>query len=110
MWNFSSSQDCVNALNEAIDNREEGIMVKVPDSAYKPNKRTGGWYKVKPEYVGGLMDELDLLVVGGYFGVGRRSGLMSHFLCAVADRKEGEDKPRKFHSFCKVLLKTNRFS
>ena len=96
------SQDCINALNDAIDGKEEGIMVKMPESAYKPNTRKGGWYKIKPEYVNNLMDELDVLVVGGNFGVGHRSGMMSHFLCALADRKDGEDKPKKFHSFCKV--------
>ena len=78
-------------------------MVKMPESAYKPNTRKGGWYKIKPEYVNNLMDELDVLVVGGYFGVGHRSGMMSHFLCALADRRDGEDKPKKFHSFCKVF-------
>ncbi|KAI4882046.1 hypothetical protein NFI96_007673 [Prochilodus magdalenae] len=67
-------QEVVNALNEAIDNREEGIMVKDPMSIYKPDKRGEGWLKIKPEYVDGLMDELDLLIVGGYWGKGRRSG------------------------------------
>ena len=97
------SQDCINALNDAIDGKEEGIMVKMPESAYKPNTRKGGWYKIKPEYVNNLMDELDVLVIGGYFGVGHRSGMMSHFLCALADKNDGEDKPKKFHSFCKVF-------
>lgn len=97
-----SRQDCADALNDAIDRREEGIMVKDPDSIYKPNTRKGGWYKIKPEYVGGLMDELDLLVVGGFFGVGSRSHMMSHFLCAVAVPSPGDEKPTTFHTFCKV--------
>lgn len=97
-----SNQDCADALNEAIDGREEGIMVKNPESVYRPNTRKGGWFKVKPEYVGGLMDELDVLVVGGYFGVGHRSGMMSHFLCAVAVPAEEGEEPKIFHSFCKV--------
>ncbi|ELU10753.1 hypothetical protein CAPTEDRAFT_17890 [Capitella teleta] len=98
-----TKQECIDALNEAIDGREEGIMVKDPDSVYKPNTRKGGWYKIKPEYVGGLMDELDLIVVGGYMGVGRRAGLMSHFLCALAVPPEDpDDKPSVFHSFCRV--------
>ena len=92
----------MDALNEAIDNREEGIVVKDPQSVYKPNNRKGGWYKLKPEYIGGLMDELDVLVVGGYFGVGHRAGLMSHFLCAVAVPPLQGEKPTLFHSFCKV--------
>ena len=33
-------------LNKAIDQREEGIVLKDPDSIYKPNARTGGWLKV----------------------------------------------------------------
>ncbi len=73
-------QDCVDALNDAIDSREEGIMIKDPESVYKPNTRKGGWYKLKPEYVDGLMDELDLVIVGGYFGTGTRGGLLSHFM------------------------------
>ena len=36
-----SSQECADALNEAIDNKEEGIMVKLADSVYKPNTRKG---------------------------------------------------------------------
>jgi DNA ligase-4 len=90
------------ALNEAIDGREEGIMVKRPDSIYKPNTRKGGWFKIKPEYVGGLMDELDVCIIGGYFGVGRRAGMMSHFLCGVAVPSPEGEHPAVFQSFCKV--------
>ena len=39
----------INELNEAIDNRLEGIVLKDPTSIYKPNTRKGGWYKIKPE-------------------------------------------------------------
>lgn len=102
LLNLLFSQDCADALNDAIDGREEGIMVKNLESVYRPNTRKGGWFKVKPEYVGGLMDELDVLVVGGFFGVGHRSGMMSHFLCAVAVPPEEGEEPKIFHSFCKV--------
>ncbi|XP_051558436.1 DNA ligase 4 [Myxocyprinus asiaticus] len=95
-------QEVVNALNEAIDNREEGIMVKDPMSIYKPDKRGEGWLKIKPEYVDGLMDELDLLIVGGYWGKGRRSGMLSHFLCAVAEVPSPGEKPTVFHTICRI--------
>ncbi|KAM4602275.1 DNA ligase 4 [Polymixia lowei] len=95
-------QEVVNALNEAIDNREEGIMVKDPLSIYKPDKRGEGWLKIKPEYVDGLMDELDLLIVGGYWGKGRRGGMMSHFLCAVAEAPRPGEKPTIFHTICRI--------
>lgn len=98
-----STKDVVSALNDAIDSREEGIMVKDPMSIYKPDKRGEGWLKIKPEYVDGLMDELDLLIVGGYWGKGRRGGMMSHFLCAVAEApKPGETKPSLFHTLCRI--------
>ncbi|XP_068735127.1 DNA ligase 4-like [Montipora capricornis] len=100
----SSRGDVVKALNEAIDKREEGLVIKSPSSIYKPNVRSGsGWIKIKPEYVDSLSDEMDLLIVGGYFGVGRRSGMISHFMCAVAVPSgiPGQH-PSVFHSFCKV--------
>ncbi|XP_044287857.1 DNA ligase 4 [Varanus komodoensis] len=98
----STQKEVVDALNEAIDNREEGIVVKDPMSIYKPDKRGEGWLKIKPEYVNGLMDELDLLIVGGYWGKGLRGGMMSHFLCAVAETPLPGKKPSVFHSICRV--------
>ncbi|KYO41296.1 DNA ligase 4 [Alligator mississippiensis] len=77
-------------------------MVKDPTSIYKPDKRGEGWLKIKPEYVTGLMDELDLLIVGGYWGKGLRGGMMSHFLCAVAEIPTPGGKPSVFHSICRV--------
>ncbi|XP_039278065.1 DNA ligase 4 [Nilaparvata lugens] len=84
----SSRADVMKSLNDAIDNREEGIILKHPESIYKPNLRTGGWYKIKPEYTDGAMTDLDLLIIGGYYGEGRRKGLVSHFLLGVAAVKE----------------------
>ncbi|KAM9835850.1 DNA ligase 4 [Aulostomus maculatus] len=95
-------QEVVNSLNDAIDSREEGIMVKDPLSIYKPDKRGEGWLKIKPEYVDGLMDELDLLIVGGYMGKGRRGGMVSHFLCAVAEAPKPGEKPSVFHTLCRI--------
>nr|XP_055036477.1 DNA ligase 4 [Misgurnus anguillicaudatus] len=97
-----TTQEVVNALNEAIDSREEGIMIKDPMSIYKPDKRGKEWLKIKPEYVDGLMDELDLLIVGGYWGKGRRSGMLSHFLCAVAEEPSPGEKPTVFHTICRI--------
>ncbi len=85
-------------------------------SVYKPNVRSGsGWYKVKPDYMIGMNDDLDLLIVGGYYGTGRRTGLLSHFLLGVAfvDKKPSTEpkidddmeeivEPKIFYSFCKV--------
>ena len=36
-----SREDLVAALNDAIDRREEGLMVKHPGATYRPDKRKG---------------------------------------------------------------------
>lgn len=97
-----TNKEVIDALNEAIDKREEGIMIKHPLSIYKPDKRGEGWLKIKPEYVTGLMDELDIIIVGGYWGKGSRGGMMSHFLCAVAEKPPSGEEPSVFHTLCRV--------
>jgi len=34
-------EEVVAALNEAIDSREEGLLIKHPQSTYQPDKRKG---------------------------------------------------------------------
>eukprot|EP00397_Hematodinium_sp_SG-2012_P016397 GEMP01016728.1.p1 GENE.GEMP01016728.1~~GEMP01016728.1.p1 ORF type:complete len:788 (+),score=189.85 GEMP01016728.1:182-2545(+) len=63
---FDRSSELEPLLLKAIDNKEEGIMVKDVTSVYKFNYRNYGWFKMKPEH-GGLTDHIDLLVIGGYF-------------------------------------------
>lgn len=43
-------------------------MLKDPDSIYSPKERGQSWLKLKGEYVEGLSDTLDLIIMGGYFG------------------------------------------
>ena len=41
------------------------MIIKHPDSVYAPNKRKGSeWFKVKPEYAAGVVDDLDLIIIG----------------------------------------------
>lgn len=104
----STTEEIVNALDAAILNREEGIMIKDMESTYVPNERKNKWIKLKPEYVDGVGDDLDLIILGGYYGtgLGRRGGTISHFLLGVAAQREestdGSGKPTLFYSFCKV--------
>ena len=95
-----SKAEVIEALNNAIDNREEGLVLKDPPGLYKPNARSGsGWIKLKPDYENQLMDQLDLLVLGGYFGSGSGGGKITHFLMGLADRS-GETA--KYVTFCRV--------
>ncbi|KRX89088.1 MAP kinase-activated protein kinase 2 [Trichinella pseudospiralis] len=43
-----------------------------------------------PDYINGLIDDLDVLIVGGYFGTGRRSNLLSHFMIALMENYDKE--------------------
>lgn len=76
-----------------------------PRSIYRLNDRNDDWMKVKPEYMTEFGESLDLLVLGGYWGSGKRGGILSSYLCGVRvdgnHLKPGES-PMKFWSFCKV--------
>ena len=69
----SNRKAVIDALNDAIDRHEEGIVLKDPESVYKPGVRSkGGWLKIKPEYTNELMDQCDMIILGGYYGGGKR--------------------------------------
>ncbi|XP_065335066.1 DNA ligase 4 [Cloeon dipterum] len=104
-WTVTNEVEVRESLNRAIDNRDEGIMLKDPNSVYKPSKeRKGGWWKIKPEYNNELMEHLDVIVLGGYFGEGRlRGGLVSQFLLGVAKPPAVPGGvPTEFFSFSRV--------
>eukprot|EP00916_Digyalum_oweni_P009279 GHVL01015670.1.p1 GENE.GHVL01015670.1~~GHVL01015670.1.p1 ORF type:complete len:742 (-),score=161.60 GHVL01015670.1:259-2484(-) len=67
----SDPKECLKLLDEATERREEGLMLKDPNSLYFLAERKKGWYKLKPEY-GELSESLDLLVIGAYLGDGSR--------------------------------------
>uniref|UniRef100_A0A2A4K4N2 DNA ligase 4 n=1 Tax=Heliothis virescens TaxID=7102 RepID=A0A2A4K4N2_HELVI len=77
--------DILEALNKAIENQDEGIVVKDVDSYYIPNKRNAGWYKIKPEYTEGTMSDLDLVIIGAEEAANKRQGRAKSFLVACSD-------------------------
>ena len=58
-------------------------MVKDPDAVYVPGKRTENWMKLKPAF-----ETLDVVIVGGIWGSGRRTGLLSSLIVAVRGAKD----------------------
>ena len=92
-------------LRKIIADGSEGLVVKSPRSSYHLNERHDDWMKVKPEYLTEYGESLDCIVVGGYYGSGRRGGNLSSFLCGLrVDENEIRkgDKPMKCWSFFKV--------
>ncbi len=67
-------------FNRAIEAGHEGVMLKRLDSPYTPGKRGKQWLKIKA-----VMETLDLVVVGGEWGEGKRSHLLSSFELACRD-------------------------
>jgi DNA ligase-1 len=90
--------DCIEDLfNKTLEHGGEGVVIKNLTGQYQAGVRGWNWIKWKPEYVKGLRDTFDLVVVGAYHGRGRRAGTYGALLCAVYDEKKD-----KFETFCKL--------
>ncbi|KAK8372002.1 hypothetical protein O3P69_014208 [Scylla paramamosain] len=70
----------------------EGLMVKDVKRQYEPGKRH--WLKIKKDYLneGAMADTVDLVVLGAWYGKGRKGGLLSTFLMGCLDKRTGEWK------------------
>lgn len=100
-----NSADIELLLRKVVADSSEGLVIKNPRSMYKLNERNDDWIKVKPEYMTEYGEDLDCVVIGGYYGSGKRGGNISSFLCGLrVDEyhiKHGAN-PMKCYSFFKV--------
>uniref|UniRef100_A0A182N904 DNA ligase 4 n=1 Tax=Anopheles dirus TaxID=7168 RepID=A0A182N904_9DIPT len=87
----------IQLLNTAIDAQQEGVVLKRENAHYQPNRRAGtGWYKIKPDYIAGLVVDFDLLVLGGFYN--QRRTYVNAFLLGVAKT------PTEFVSVARVSM------
>ncbi|KAL8628723.1 hypothetical protein Q9189_005584 [Teloschistes chrysophthalmus] len=79
----TSAKEVEKMLQLVVAEASEGLVIKNPRSAYHLNDRNDDWIKVKPEYMTEYGEDLDCIVIGGYYGSGRRGGNLSSFMCGL---------------------------
>ena len=89
--------DISEILENSINSGCEGLMLKVLNSPYRAGSRGNNWLKLKREYQNELGDSLDLVVVGAFFGRGRRTGKYGTLLLSSYDPESDT-----FPTICKV--------
>jgi len=92
-----NENDIQDFLENSINAGCEGLMLKTLTAPYRAGTRGSNWLKLKREYRNELGDSLDLVVIGAYFGRGRRTGLYGTLLLGTYNPEEDN-----FPSICKV--------
>ncbi|MEM4732179.1 MAG: ATP-dependent DNA ligase [Desulfurococcaceae archaeon] len=84
---------------QAISEGAEGVMVKAlhRDAVYQAGARGWLWIKYKRDYKSEMADTVDLVVVGAFYGRGRRGGKFGALLMAAYNPEEDV-----FETVCKV--------
>jgi len=67
---------------KSLKDNQEGVMMKNLKREYQPGSRVGHMLKIKPEE-----KDLDLVITGGIYGTGKRSGWLSSFILSCRDKK-----------------------
>ena len=75
-----------NGFYQKASIEQEGVMVKNLQAKYQPGRRVGQWLKVKP-----ILEPLDLAIINGEWGTGKRSNWFGSFTLACL-KSENSDK------------------
>jgi DNA ligase-1 len=84
-------------FDQAVADGAEGVMCKDPEAPYKAGSRGFAWIKFKTDYTEALVDTMDLVCIGAFYGRGRRAGWYGALLMAAYDPPSGT-----WQSVCKL--------
>ena len=70
---INESKDLEVYFENSISVGLEGVVVKRGDAPYIPGKRNFNWIKLKRQETGSLSDTIDCVILGYYFGHGKRA-------------------------------------
>lgn len=88
-----------NFFKKSLEDGCEGLMAKSikDDSTYRAGARGWQWIKYKREYKSEMNDTVDLVIVGGFAGQGRRVGVYGALLMAAYNKSK-----ERFETICKL--------
>ena len=84
----SKPEEIEKFMSQAISDGCEGVLVKDLNSNYRAGAREFNWIKLKREYRSELADTLDLVIIGAFYGKGKRTGKYGTYLLAAYDNKK----------------------
>ncbi len=89
---IESTEAAEEFFDRAIASRCEGVMAKSlsDESIYRAGSRGFLWIKYKKDYHETLTDSFDLVVVGAFYGMGKRAGKYGALLMASFDQETGQ--------------------
>ncbi len=84
---INSTDELLEFFNKAGEEGNEGIMAKSikEDSIYQAGNRGYKWLKLKSLEGGKLKDNVDVVLIGAFYGKGRRTGVLGTYMGAVYD-------------------------
>jgi DNA ligase-1 len=95
---LSSVEELKEIFDRYVNQGLEGVIVKQLEGGYSAGKRNFEWIKLKKSMNRGLIDTVDMVVVGYYYGSGRRAELgIGALLGAVYNEDEN-----RYEAICKV--------
>ena len=74
-------------MENAIKDGCEGLVAKKLSSKYRAGAREYSWIKLKRDYKNSIEDSFDLVIIGAFYGKGKRAGKYGTYLLAVYDKE-----------------------